>query len=110
MRALAFLAVLSAFLALPACPPSPGPVPPSPDADAIAPPAPIDASSACASACAKMASLHCSGLTDHCRDVMTRLKSDRLIRAPGGQPVSCACVAAANTAADVAACGIGCQP
>lgn len=89
-------------LVLAACTPSPAPNPP----------APLDASDAstsqCAAACAVMSSLHCSGLSSDCAVTMSRLEADRLIRAPNGQPVTCACVASAKTPADVTACGVGC--
>lgn len=118
MRLLAIILValpIAGGAVLTACPPNPpGPVPPSPDADG-APPVPtvVDASpapvtSGCEAACATMTALRCRGITPSCAKTMAQLEADRLMRAPNGQPVTCACVAKATSAAGVAACGIGC--
>lgn len=98
MRALVLL------VALAACTPSPTPTPMPPDASDAATPV----SSDCASACVVMASLHCSGLNARCPQVMANLEADRELRTPDGGVTTCACVAAAKTAAGVTACGVGC--
>jgi len=104
------LFVIDACLSL-GCPPAP-PAPMPPDASDASPPAPPAAdaapSSPCTQACARMTTLGCTGITPTCPATMTKLEADRLIRAPSGQPVSCACIAAAANKAAVVGCGIGC--
>lgn len=104
--------LLCIVLALAACTPSPN-SPASPDASDAAPRAvPTSASAQCAAACAAMAAAGCQeGSDPACPLTMTKVESDRLIRTPSGQPVTCAGCAAAKTAADVgASCGSSCTP
>ena len=102
--------------AIAAC--TPAVVPPSPDASDASSPS-KDASplgdafpqptAICDRACANLAALSCpAGSAPNCASTFAKVDQDRLLRAPNGKPVTCACLAAAGSAAAVVACGIPC--
>ena len=95
----AFLA--SVALAVQACPPSPSP-----------PDAAVDASfvSDCAAACAVMSAVCQTQQPPTCTSTLSNAERDRLIRAPSGASLTCACIRAATTKPALAACGAACAP
>lgn len=96
-----------------ACTPAPTPVtPPSPDAsDASpgpAPPTPAP-STACAAACAALKAAGCPEATPaDCAATLQHVNDDRLVRTPGGPPLTCAALAGVTTVAQARAAGIAC--
>lgn len=109
---LGYSTVVLAICSLAGCP-TPQPVPPQPDADAApAPPVVSDAATACVAACNTMAALGCSeGRSVTCAISMQKVETDRLIRLPSGQPMTCAVCMLAKGAADVRnLCASSCSP
>lgn len=110
-------------LVLLGCPPAPpAPMPPDasdaspappPVADS-APPAVADAApptSSCVAACNTMAALGCREGKGACAVSMQKIETDRLIRLPSGQTMTCSGCMLAKTAADVRnLCGSSCTP
>jgi hypothetical protein len=97
-------ALLAALLFV-ACTPSN--ITPPPDATDAAPTPP--SANVCAAACAALAGAHCpEGAAATCSATMQKINDDHLIRAPGGQTVTCASVSSVSTPAQARAAGITC--
>lgn len=94
------------LLLLAACHPS---VPGPPDARDSSP-APAEASDQCAAACANMAHWGCSeGADPACPLTLSKVEADKLMRSPAGQPITCACLAAAASILGIQNCGSSCS-
>jgi hypothetical protein len=88
----------------------PVPIPPA-AIDAAPLPVADAAASLCAQACAALAAAGCSeGLPVDCPEVMSKLDSQRLMRAPDGSPITCSRISGVRTQADALSAGVSCTP
>lgn len=97
---------LALFLVIACKPPAPTP-PFPPDATDAMPPPPPPVAPECQTACAHLATI-CGAQPTECEVTLQKVNDDRTMRAPNGQPVSCACIAAASTKSAMVACGMSC--